>query len=90
MNILLALKSQNAMNLLIHTLGDNNHGYSWGMAAVEMALLRSDALKPVPQRGTLDLVGQNGLAGTDTGLKKSEAEEKEKEAEKKEKKPFGF
>lgn len=70
--------------------GDNNHGYSWGMAAVEMALLRSDALKPVPQRGTLDLVGQNGLAGTDTGLKKSEAEEKEKEAEKKEKKPFGF
>ena len=78
------------MNLLFHTLGDNNHGYSWGMAAVEMALLRSDALKPVPQRGTLDLVGQGGLAGTDTGLKKIEGEEKEKEAEKKEKKPFGF
>lgn len=69
--------------------GDNNHGYSWGMAAVEMALLRSDALKPVPQRGTLDLVGQNEKNGS-KGESDTVEKESEKEVEKKEKKPFGF
>lgn len=30
--------------------GENNHGYSWGKTAVEMALLRQAALSKAPER----------------------------------------
>ena len=37
--------------------GDNNHGYDWGKTAVEMALLRTEALGGKSQKGTLKEVG---------------------------------
>jgi 6,7-dimethyl-8-ribityllumazine synthase len=37
--------------------GDNNHGYDWGKTAVEMALLRTEAMGGKGQKGALKEVG---------------------------------
>jgi len=57
--------------------GDSNHGYDWGKTAVEMALLRGEA------------IGKGAIKGKGMGFA-SEGEEKEDEEEKKEGKGRGF
>jgi 6,7-dimethyl-8-ribityllumazine synthase len=38
--------------------GDNNHGYDWGKTAVEMALLRNEALNiKTDEKPTLEALG---------------------------------
>ena len=49
--------------------GDNNHGYDWGKTAVEMALLRNEALNIAASAGKSKLM--------DLGFSKTAAEEKE-------------
>jgi 6,7-dimethyl-8-ribityllumazine synthase len=36
----------NEEQAIARSTGENNHGYSWGKTAVEMALLRQAALSP--------------------------------------------
>jgi len=57
--------------------GDSNHGYDWGKTAVEMALLRGEA------------IGKGAIKGKGMGFA-SEGEEKEDEEDKKEGKGRGF
>jgi len=57
--------------------GDSNHGYDWGKTAVEMALLRGEA------------IGKGAIKGKGMGFA-SEGEEKEDEEEKKDGKGRGF
>eukprot|EP01083_Nonionella_stella_P059373 155336_1 len=57
--------------------GDSNHGYDWGKTAVEMALLRGEA------------IGRGAIKGKGMGFA-SEGDEKEEEEEKKEGKGRGF
>jgi 6,7-dimethyl-8-ribityllumazine synthase len=52
--------------------GDNNHGYDWGKTAVEMALLRNEALaiKGSESKATLGAMGF-GKAGAEDSKKPS-------------------
>lgn len=50
--------------------GNNNHGYDWGKTAVEMALLRMEALNI--KAGTTDKLGAMGF-GKATPLEKDKA-----------------
>jgi 6,7-dimethyl-8-ribityllumazine synthase len=55
--------------------GDSNHGYDWGKTAVEMALLRNEALNIASAAGTSKLM--------DLGFSKVEEVKEAKETVKK-------
>lgn len=63
------LNCMNEDQVKSRSTGDNNHGYDWGMTAVEMALLRNEALNIASGAGKSPLA--------DLGFAKSESEEKE-------------
>jgi hypothetical protein len=51
--------------------GDHNHGYDWGKTAVEMALLRAEALDIKSGAGGADNLASMGFGKAD-GLENSE------------------
>lgn len=64
------LNCMNEDQVKARSSGDNNHGYDWGKTAVEMALLRNEALNIASSAGTSKLM--------DLGFSKVEkVEEKE-------------
>jgi len=66
------LNCLNEQQVKARSSGNNNHGYDWGKTAVEMALLRNEALNV--KAGIKD----NKLA--DLGFAKTPTEEKKKTA----------
>ena len=52
------LNCLNEQQVQARSSGDNNHGYDWGKTAVEMALLRADALNMKGiKKSTLETMG---------------------------------
>ena len=66
------LNCMNEDQVKARSSGDNNHGYDWGKTAVEMALLRNEALNIKAMGGS-----ENKLA--DVGFSKKEASEEASE-----------
>ena len=69
------LNCMNEYQVKARSTGDNNHGYDWGKTAVEMALLRNEAL---------NIAGGSGKSQKlmDLGFSKVEPVEEEKKATK--------
>lgn len=62
------LNCMNEDQVKARSSGDNNHGYDWGKTAVEMALLRNEAL---------DIKGSEKSALADLGFNKAPETEAE-------------
>ena len=68
------LTCMDEQQVLKRSTGDNNHGYDWGKTAVEMALLRNEALGKMGKAGS----GMGFSTPTDVEETKKEESEKKK------------